>query len=185
MKKQIISVVTPVYNDWDSLKFLIKEIKLISEDKFSIDKIIVVNDGSHEKCPEVISNDNKIEIINLTTNMGHQRAICMGLCYVNDNIKSSNFIIVMDSDGEDRPSDIPLLIGIAEKSSSKIVFAKRKNRSEGVLFKVNYFFYKIFFKILTGDKINFGNFSCIPKSKIGQIISNPDSWNHYSGSILP
>ncbi len=184
MKKVKISVVTPVYNDWDCLKFLIKEIKLISNDKFSIDKIIVVNDGSQENCPELIYNDNKIQIINLTTNLGHQRAICIGLCYVNDNIKSSNFIIVMDSDGEDKPSDIPLLIEIAKKNSLNIVFAKRNKRSESFIFKLGYFIYKKVFKTLTKTEISFGNFSAIPIMKIQNIISNPDIWNHFSASII-
>ena len=49
--------------------------------------------------------------------MGHQRAICVGLCYANEKLDDSENIIVMDSDGEDKPTDILKLLN---QSISKI-----------------------------------------------------------------
>lgn len=180
-----ISIVTPVYNDWESLNYLIKDLELsFQKSDFILDKIIAVNDGSNQKVPSELDNNILLKVLNLATNMGHQRAICLGLCYCQDNINDSNLIVVMDSDGEDNACDVIRLINKSIKDNSKIVFAKRSKRSEGLIFRISYFIYKIIFKLLTGDRISFGNFSCISKLAINQIISNPDSWNHYSGSVL-
>ena len=179
------SVVTPVYNDWDSLNILITEIIEISKSNdFDLVKIIVVNDGSSLKPINSLSQFNKLEIVNLATNMGHQRAICVGLCYANEKLDDSENIIVMDSDGEDKPSDIPKLLNQSISQNSPVIFAKRAKRSEGVTFKLYYILYKFLFNFLTGDNIRFGNFCVIKKRFIDNIVSNPDSWNHFSGSIL-
>ena len=179
-----ISIVTPVFNDWESLRLLLIKLKSTNCDDFSIEKVLVINDGSQQTCPEDILNDSFVDILNLSTNVGHQRAIALGLCYFNEHNENSEYVVVMDSDGEDKPSDIPFLVKSALNNPSKIIFAKRNKRSEGLLFIIHYNLYKIFFRLLTGDKISFGNFSCVPQEKVFQIISNPNSWNHYSGSIL-
>ena len=115
MKKQIISIVTPVFNDWESLEKLIKEL-VYSASTFNaeIETIIAVNDGSTIKPPNEIIDNPLIKILNLTTNLGHQRAIAIGLCYANDYLKNTSKLIVMDSDGEDKPSDIEKLLQKSE-----------------------------------------------------------------------
>ena len=128
------SVVTPVYNDWESLNILITEIIEILKKlyDFELEKIIVVNDGSSLNPIDSLSQINKVEIINLATNMGHQRAISVGLCYANEKLDDSENIIVMDSDGEDKPTDIPKLLNQSKSQNFPVIFAKRAKRSEGV-----------------------------------------------------
>ena len=186
MKIFKISVVIPVYDDWESSVQLINEIILFfnKEYRYSIEKIIVVNDASQIPSPVELIDNEFIKIINLSTNLGHQRSIAIGLCYVYNNLVDSKYIIVMDSDGEDKPSDISSLLNKAYDSKDDIVFAKRTKRSESLSFKLNYFIYKKVFKILTNTEISFGNFCVIPFSKIQNIISNPDLWNHFSASII-
>ena len=180
-----ISVVSPLFNDWESLSILINEINYLYEsDNIIINKIIVVNDGSNDKVPLDILNNEKLEIIDLATNLGHQRAICIGLCHVFEKSNGSDLVVVMDSDGEDKPEDILRLVNELKQSKKSLIFAKRVKRSEGTIFKIGYFIYKKLFYMLTGDKIRFGNFCCIRFNKIENIISNPDSWNHFSGAII-
>jgi hypothetical protein len=91
----------------------------------------------------------------------------------------------MDCDGEDKPEHIISLIDKAKKENlKKIVFAQRKKRQESYIFKTGYFFYKYLFNFLTGQKINFGNYSVIPKNLLGKVIHQNNIWNHYSGSIV-
>jgi glycosyltransferase involved in cell wall biosynthesis len=117
--------------------------------------------------------------------VGHQRAIIIGLCFVSGMNHQSDYVIVMDSDGEDKPSDIPRLIkACKEQQKEKIIFARRDKRSEGMKFKVSYYFYKALFYALTSKNIKFGNFSCIPVSFLPKIIHNADFWNHYSASVI-
>lgn len=94
-------------------------------------------------------------------------------------------VVVMDSDGEDRPNDIiALLEKLEQEDSKKIVFARRQKRQESVAFKTGYFFYKYLFYFLTGQKISFGNFSVIPKALLSKVVHQGNIWNHYSGGII-
>ena len=182
-----IYCVTPIYNDWDSFSILLQEIEKIYqvETRYTF-FIIAVNDGSTESSP-LDFNDHTIKttVINLKINVGHQRAIAVGLQYIYNEVLDYDFVVVMDCDGEDKPEHILSLIKKAEQESSKkIIFAQRKKRQESFVFKTGYFFYKYLFSFLTGQKINFGNYSVIPKNLLVKVIHQNNIWNHYSGGII-
>lgn len=185
--KKIICVI-PVYNDWESFSMLVSTIEntyCTPQKKFVI-HIVAINDGSFEEKGNNISTDEiPIEIINLKANIGHQRAIAVGLQFVNDTKSNFDYVVVLDSDGEDKPEDLVYLVSKCEdEKDQKIIFAQRKKRQESFFFKIGYFFYKTFFYGLTGQKINFGNFSCIPKKLLKRVVVQDNLWNHYSGSII-
>lgn len=178
---------TPVYNDWESFTILSEHINEL-KNKYSTQylfTIIAVNDGSTEERNTALSVGVPIKILNLKVNIGHQRAIAVGLQYIYNEIHNNDYVVVMDSDGEDKPNDIILLIEDAIKEKDKkIVFAQRKKRQESIAFKIGYFFYRYLFYFLTGQKISFGNFSIIPKSLLGKVVHQNNIWNHYSGGII-
>ncbi len=183
--KKIICL-TPVYNDWDSFLILVRTIEktYCLEHKKYLIQIVAINDGSIDE-NEIFESDIDIEIITLKVNVGHQRAIAVGLQYINDVKSAFDYVVVLDSDGEDKPEDIVHLISKCETiNDKKIVFAQRKKRQESAFFKIGYFFYKYIFYCLTGQKINFGNFSCIPKKLLKRVVVQDNLWNHYSGSII-
>lgn len=177
---------TPVYNDWESFAVLSEHINQL-KNKYSEEylfEIIAVNDGSTEET-NGLTEDVPTKVLNLKVNIGHQRAIAVGLQYIYNEIQDNDYVIVMDSDGEDKPNDIIFLIEEAIKEKNKkIVFAQRKKRQESMAFKTGYFFYKYLFYFLTGQKISFGNFSIIPKSLLGKVVHQSNIWNHYSGGII-
>ena len=183
-----ISFVIPVYNDWKSLEKLIHEIKSnLDSDKWTDITLIIVNDGSNNKFEKLINNsfNFEIKIINLIFNQGSQKAIYVGLSYLNTLNNIYDYVIVMDSDGEDKPEDIGKLIDkTIQENKEKIIFASRFKRTESFTFIFLYNIYKIIFKILTRKKFNFGNFSCIPKSLIKNVIDLPFLSSHYAASIL-
>ncbi len=182
-----IYCVTPVYNDWESFSILIQEIEAISQKTSGYSfAIIAVNDGStSEYFPNNDANKIPITLLNLKINIGHQRAIAVGLQFVFNEIQDVDYVVVMDSDGEDKPEHIKFLLEKAVTlESKKIIFAQRKKRQESVVFKTGYFFYKYLFYFLTGQKINFGNFSIIPYRLLGKVVHQNNIWNHYSGGII-
>ncbi len=186
-KPKKIYCLTPVFNDWESLHVLITQMEKIQVNNSNINfSIIVVNDGSTEENKiELKNNFIDTTILNLKVNIGHQRAIAVGLQYIYNEKDDYDYVVVMDCDGEDKPEDIILLLEKATKEGSKkIIFAQRKKRQESILFKTGYFFYKYLFYFLTGQKINFGNFSVIPKKLIGKVVHQNNIWNHYSGGII-
>jgi glycosyltransferase involved in cell wall biosynthesis len=105
-----VIVVTPVYEDVEAISLLIKELAVqFNNDLF----IVAVDDGSIKQPLEIGSLENEgIDgvIIKLRRNVGHQRAIAIGLGYVSEHIKAEQHVVVMDSDGEDLPSTIPALL---------------------------------------------------------------------------
>lgn len=184
MKK--IYCLTPVYNDWESLGILTSNIEILQKkyEKKFIFSIIVINDGSSEE-KKLPPTSLDIGLVNLKINIGHQRAIATGLQYIYNEIDDKDFVVVMDSDGEDKPEDIILSIEMAEKhQNKKIIFAQRRKRKESFMFKFGYVIYKKLFKLFTGQKINFGNFSVIPEALLSKVVHQDNIWNHFSGGVI-
>lgn len=185
--KHIICL-TPVYDDWESFSILVNNIEkefVALKQEYTIE-IVAVDDCSVE---EFSINDFTvtipIEVVILKKNIGHQRAIATGLQYIHDLKKPFDYLVVLDSDGEDLPENIIKLVKKCEEApGNKVTFAKRKKRKESLFFKMGYFFYKHIFYWLTGHKISFGNFSCIPQKTLKKIVVQDNLWNHYSGCII-
>jgi len=91
----------------------------------------------------------------------------------------------MDSDGEDRPEDVPRLVQrFAELDGSKVVFADRSRRSEGVVFKFFYVLYKIICWTLTSTRVRVGNFSIVSARHLSRLVAVSDLWNHYAAAVF-
>ena len=126
-----IIILMPVYNDWDSLIKLLEEINpIIKNFKDFQFKCIIVNDCSTIEQPKILKPKSfvSLKIINMKENRGHARCNAFGLRYINSN-ETYDYVIIMDSDGEDRPVEIKDLINkISEKPENSVV-AKRVKRS--------------------------------------------------------
>lgn len=130
-QKKNIYCLTPIYNDWESFAVLIQEIHELKQNLSTYNFFIVaVNDGSTQDLPEDFDYKNiPTTVLNLKINIGHQRAIAVGLQYIYNEVSDYDFVVVMDSDGEDKPHDIEVLIKKAElEKEKKIIFAQRKKR---------------------------------------------------------
>ena len=138
MKKIILLM--PVYNDWESLVKLLEEINsVINNIKGYKFKCIVINDCSSVEKPTIFkpNNFNSLKIINMKKNRGHARCNALGLRYINSK-ESYDYVIIMDSDGEDRPVEIKDLINKITENPGNSVVAKRVKRSEGLIFQTLY-----------------------------------------------
>ena len=132
MKK--VYIILPTYNDWKSLHKVLKILDLSLKKQKKEIYVIVVNDCSSGKFNQArrFKNFKKILIINLRKNVGSQKAIYVGLKFVQNLIRSSkdSIISILDSDGEDDPRVVKKLIGIVEKKKDFFIFASRKKRKE-------------------------------------------------------
>ena len=105
----------------------------------------------------------------MKVNKGHARCNAFGIRFINSN-ENCDYVIVMDSDGEDRPQEIKNLIDRIIEEPNISVVAKRVKRSEGKIFQSLYQIHKLVTLIFTGKKINFGNYSCLTKKDINKLI---------------
>lgn len=178
-----IKIIMPVFNDWDAMELLIKKTNGLYENSgYQLSYLAVDDCSSIPYSPERFRSYN-LKVIQLISNQGHQRAIAIGLSYYADN-QDSDIVIVMDSDGEDQPEHIKDLLAKSKDTPGKIIFAKRKKRTESIVFKVFYQIYKLVFKFLTGNIITFGNFSLVPGDKVKKLANVSELWNNYPGAIL-
>ena len=183
MRKIIIMI--PVFNDWDSLKQVIKEINEIIEDLKDIYfECVVINDASTINRPKLIKPNNidVLEILNMKENKGHARCNAFGIRYIFQNKKFDN-LILMDGDGEDRPEEIKSLVEKIKKNPNFSVVAKRIKRSEGLFFQTLYQLHKLITLIFTGQNVNFGNYCILTRTDVEKIHSKASLWSSFSGSI--
>ena len=183
MKKIIILI--PVFNDWDSLKKLIKEInenvKVFVDINF---ECLIVNDASTIPMPEIVKPKRlqSLEILNMKENRGHARCNAFGVRYVFQNKKFDN-LILMDGDGEDRPVEIKSLVEKINENPSMSVVAKRVKRAEGPFFQFLYKAHKLITLIFTGKLVNFGNYCILTKDDVKNLHSKASLWSSFSGSV--
>jgi polyisoprenyl-phosphate glycosyltransferase len=125
-----------------------------------------------------------VEVLALRRNLGHQRAICIGLSYL-DQEYDCEAVVVMDGDGEDDPADVPRLLERWEAEGRRtIVFAERTRRSEGLGFRAAYVCYKGLHRLLTGRGVRVGNFSVLPRQRLRSLVVVAELWSHYAAAVF-
>ena len=178
-----IKILIPVYNDWESVFKLLENInpKICSSEI----SFLIINDSSTEEKPQNnfdLKKISSIKIINMKKNKGHARCNAAGLKYINEK-EDFDYVIPMDGDGEDRPEELNLLIEKVKDYPNTAVTANRVKRSEGLIFKFCYLVHKYLTFIFTGQTIKYGNYSCLPKSIVKEMINEPATWSSFSGSL--
>ena len=178
-------ILMPCYNDWSSVFKLLNNIdKEVSNIKGEF-SIIIVNDGSTEKAPELTSplkNIKSVNIIHIKNNQGHTRSNATGIKYCSKKL-DFDYLILMDGDGEDRPEEIKLLVKKVLDEKDVSVVARRTKRSEGIIFTIFYNLHKLITLIFTGRNMNFGHYSCVTKRDLITISSKKSLWGCYSGTL--
>jgi len=176
----------PVFNDWDNLNILLKQIdKKISpfNDRFDV---VVLNDASTIKQSiekQKFNKINLIKVLNLKKNLGSQRALAIGLKYIS-TLEEETKIILMDADGEDDPNLLDKIIDHSKKFPNKIIAINRTKRNEKIIFRFMYEIHYLLTLLVTGKKVRFGNYSLINSNKLKNLLSNGDLWGAYSAAIV-
>ena len=179
-------MVIPVYNDWAAARQLLERVGRAVPCKA---RVLLVDDASTEEpeapWPRDLAQIEGVSILHLRRNLGHQRAIAIGLVYVYRNWPGIDALVVMDADGEDRPQDLPALLDrFASEGGSKVVFAARAKRLESATFRFFYHTYRILHRALTGVAVRVGNFSVIPPRALGRLMVVSELWNHYAAAVF-
>lgn len=183
-----IAIVVPVFRDWPSLAQLLRNIDhLLCAGDVAL-TVVAVNDHPAGEDGQELRNATwsciqHLEVLHLTRNLGHQRAIAVGLSHVEATIKCDG-VVVMDADGEDRPEDLVRLVEQFRSDPHAIIVAERRKRSEGLLFRVFYRLYKRAFRLMTGQNVNFGNFCLIPRSFLVYIVSMSEIWSNFPAGLI-
>ena len=106
---QLISIIIPVFNESESIGYLLDEVlNVMQNNKFNCE-LIVVNDGSNDNTSTVLDEltikIKELSVISLRKNYGQTAAMAAGF----DNSKGE-IVITLDGDLQNDPNDIPKLI---------------------------------------------------------------------------
>jgi hypothetical protein len=181
-------VLMPVYDDWQSARLLIEKVDAALAGVCVSATIILIDDASLTPPPAPLleyrlKSVQGVERLRLRRNLGHQRAIAIGLCFVHQE-RDCDAVLVMDADGEDLPEDVPKLIQRYEElGGTRVVFAARARRSESALFRFFYQVYRVLHRMLTGIPVKVGNFSVLSRDHLATLSVASELWNHYAASV--
>jgi dolichol-phosphate mannosyltransferase len=178
-----LSVVAPIYNEGSLVSEFVKQV-VENVSKITSDyEIILVDDGSVDDSWSFITKETqdnkKIKGLKLSKNFGHHFAITAGL-----HNSSGEWVVVMDSDLQDRPVVIKDLYKKAVEGY-EVVFVSRSNRPESFWYMaVQKLFYKLL-NVTSGLKFNSrqANFSII-NSKVVEAFKGFNEFSRFYGSTI-
>src|SRR5262249_306807 len=183
-----VCVMIPVFNDWESLNVLFEKLATaLSGRPRETFRVLVIDAGSTVPASGTLTLPATCasgSILHLRRNLGHQRAIAVGLAWLQATCPPAA-VAVMDGDGEDKPEDLPLLLDrFATGGGGLSVFAERTRRSEGFVFTALYKLYQVGHAIATGLPVKIGNFSVLSRNHLDRIVTSSDLWSHYAAAAM-
>lgn len=128
MKK--ISAVVCVYNEELNINPLVEKITTALS---GIDyEIIYVDDGSTDNTVKEILNlkHPRLTLVEFRKNFGQSSALAAGI-----KEASAEYIVLLDGDLQNDPSDIPMMLEKAETEGWDVVAGLRKNRQDGMFLR--------------------------------------------------
>lgn len=177
----VVSLVLPVFNETAILNELTRQIVSVMDEELLQFEIVYVNDGSSDGSRENLNTlaalDERITVVHLSRNFGHQPAVHAGLEHA-----SGDIVIVMDSDLQDDPGAIPKFLEQWERGYD-VVYAQRFNRKENAgkrfLF---YSFYRVLNSIADSPiPADAGNFGLMDRKVVDALLQLPERERFFPG----
>ena len=104
-----LSIVVPIYNEEESLPFLVNQLLEVLQPMEETFELVLVNDGSSDNSAEVIRKLSfeipELVGVILRKNYGQTAAMAAGF-----DISSGEIVVTLDGDLQNDPADIPLLV---------------------------------------------------------------------------
>ena len=104
-----LSIVVPIYNEEESLPFLVNQLLEVLQPMQETFELVLVNDGSSDNSAEVIRKLSfeipELVGVLLRKNYGQTAAMAAGF-----DISSGDIVVTLDGDLQNDPADIPLLV---------------------------------------------------------------------------
>ena len=127
----LLSIVVPLYNEEDNVVLLTQKI-LESLQGYNY-QIVYIDDFSTDKTRQRVKemDDDRVHLIELKKNYGQSLALAAGLDYA-----EGEYIITMDGDLQNDPSDIPHMLEYAVSGEYDVITGIRQKRKDSLVKKI-------------------------------------------------
>lgn len=143
-----ICVLIPTYNNAKTLKRVVDGVLEFTE------QVVIVNDGSTDATPDILSGYSNLTIISLQSNRGKGNALKIGFEKARE--LAYDYAITIDSDGQHYPDDIPVFVETLVNENRDILLIGNRNMSQDGIPKKSSFgnrFSNFWFWFETGIKL--------------------------------
>ncbi len=167
---ELLSVVAPVYQEEATIdRFCAVVAEALADIPY---ELVLVDDGSTDetwrRLERLAAQDDRIRLIRLSRNFGHQAALTAGLDHA-----SGNAVVMLDSDLQDPPSLIPTLLE-RWRAGADVVYGVRRNRSGESRFKLGTarLFYRLFHSLASVElESNSGDFRLLDRTALDALLA--------------
>jgi polyisoprenyl-phosphate glycosyltransferase len=160
-----VDVVIPIYNEEEGVAQFHEQLRQALDSLPHRFRILYVNDGSTDQTGAVLqkiaAGDDRVMILELSRNFGHQAALTAGL-----DEAHADWVVTMDGDGQHPPALLGEMLSLAQ-SGYDVVLTQRLDVDPGGSFKkmTSSLFYRLINRI--------GDTQIVPRSADFRLLSQP------------
>lgn len=177
-----LSVAIPIHNEESVLPELLQRLRgVLDSVAGGPHEIVFVDDGSTDRTFEMLAEaaeeDERIVVLSLSRNFGHQAAITAGLDHV-----TGDAAIVMDGDLQDVPEVIPKFVEKFQQGYD-VVYAQRVRRKEPLALRICYFVFYRMMATLSDIRLplDSGDFGLMSRRVIEEVRKMPEHHRYLRG----
>jgi polyisoprenyl-phosphate glycosyltransferase len=177
-----VSVAIPLFNEEDGVAELLRRLGAVLDTiPGGPHEIVIVDDGSSdrtfERLDEAARSDERLVVVALSRNFGHQAALSAALDFVTGDV-----VIAMDGDLQDRPEAIPAMLE-KHREGFDVVYAQRVKRKESWPLRLSYFlFYRLLASLADSRlPLDAGDFALMTRRVVNELRAAPEHNRYLRG----
>ena len=170
--RRLVAFVLPVHNEEDGLRTFHDALVTATDTRPDLDfEFVYVDDGSRDASLDLLlalrDADDRVTVISLARNFGHQIAVTAGL----DAAAGRDAVIVMDTDLQD-PPEVGLRLIEAWETGVDVAYAQRRTRRDPAFKRgTAYAFYWLLTRLASVDiPRNVGDFRLMDRKVVAEVI---------------
>jgi len=164
-----LSVIIPLYNEEENIKELYEELKKVLGDLSVDHEIIAINDGSKDNSEQILKEialtDSGFKVINFRKNFGQTAAIAAGIDYA-----SGDVLILMDSDLQNDPVDIPMFLKGIERGYDVVSGWRKARKDKFLTRRIPSWLANKLISFITGVRLH--DYGCTMKAYRSEVIKD-------------
>ncbi len=185
MEKQLVSIVTPCYNEEDNVIRLYEEVKKVLDECLNeyVYEHIFIDNSSTDNTVDILKNiakkDKNIKIIVNSRNFGHIRSPVYAMMQAKGDV-----VILLVADLQDPPEMIVDFVRAYEDGNNIVLGIKTSSQENGLMYKIRTWYYKLLQKISDIEIFqNNTGFGLYDKKTMLALKTMPDAYPFFRGMV--